>query len=71
MGYVGSLIVFLNRPFNGTFVAPNAKIDIQTVPAPGHNGAFHAKDIEVDPNNTIRHHPFSIAYENLPGLVSP
>ena len=68
VGYVGSLIVFLNKPFQGTLVAPNAKIDLQTVGSPGHAGAFHARDIEVDPNNTIQHHPFPIAYESLPGL---
>lgn len=71
VGYVGSLTIFLNKPFSGTLVAPNAKIDLQTVASPGHAGAFHAKDVEVDPNNTIQHHPFPMAYENLPGLVSP
>jgi hypothetical protein len=68
VGYVGLLPVFLNKPFNGTFVAPNAKINMKAVSAPGHNGAFHAKDIEVD-SNTVQHHPFGIAYESLPGLA--
>ncbi len=68
VGYVGSLTLFINKPFTGTLVAPNAKIDLQPVSGP-HFGAFHAKDIEVDPN-TIIHRPFPIAYENLPGLVA-
>jgi hypothetical protein len=37
-------------------------------PLPGHAGAFHAKEIEANPG-AIRHQPFPIAYENLPGLA--
>jgi len=54
----GSSMVALGAPFTGTLVALNALVDFATVGAPGHTGAFYAKDITVQPDNTIIHFPF-------------
>ena len=49
----------LGAPFTGTLVALDALVDFATVGAPGHTGAFYAKDITVQPDNTIIHFPFT------------
>ena len=56
---LGSNQVSLGAPFTGTLVALNALVDFATVGAPGHSGAFYAKNITVQPDNTITHFPFS------------
>jgi DNA-binding protein YbaB len=55
----GSNLVALGAPFTGTLVALSALVDFATVGAPGHTGAFYAKDIRVQPDNTIVHFPFN------------
>ena len=54
----GTAQVALGAPFTGTLVALNALVDLNTVGSPGHSGAFYAKSITVDPDNTITHVPF-------------
>ena len=49
----------VEAPFTGTLVAPDAPINLATVGAPGHTGAFYGKDVTVQPDNTIVHFPFS------------
>jgi DNA-binding protein YbaB len=53
--------ITIGSRFIGTFVAPNASVDLIsiTAPAPGHTGAFFAKDLMVEPNQTITFVPFS------------
>lgn len=58
VGVFGTGMVALGTPFTGTLVALNALVDLATVGAPGHTGAIYAKDITVQPDNTIVHFPF-------------
>lgn len=46
-GYLGTSLLTVESPFVGTIIAPNAKLDLKEVGAPGHTGAFFAKDLEV------------------------
>jgi DNA-binding protein YbaB len=59
IGVFGTNQVALGAPFTGTLVALNASVDLATVGAPGHTGAFYAKDISVQPDNTVIHFPFT------------
>ncbi|MEO8183149.1 MAG: hypothetical protein ABI895_30325 [Deltaproteobacteria bacterium] len=65
VGVFGSSQVSLGAPFTGTLVALNALVDFATVSAPGHTGAFYAKDIVVQPDNIIVH----FASSGPPSLV--
>jgi DNA-binding protein YbaB len=51
--------ITIGSRFIGTFVAPNTSVDFATIAAPGHTGAFFAKDLSVQPNQTITFVPFS------------
>jgi hypothetical protein len=44
--------ISMEATFRGTFVAPNASVDFKTVTA-GYTGAFFAKNISIQPNQTI------------------
>jgi hypothetical protein len=68
-GYLGTSMAVVESSYQGTLSAPNAKISVSTVQ--NHEGAFHSKDIEVQPDNQICHHPFELRYEQLPGLIPP
>jgi DNA-binding protein YbaB len=59
MSCFATSFVALEAPFRGTFVAPNAPIKLGTVAAPGFIGAFFAKDINVEPNQTITFVPIT------------
>jgi hypothetical protein len=54
----GSQMVVLETSFQGTVVAPTARITLGSAPG-GHSGAFFAKEIEVQPDTTVLHHPSS------------
>ena len=58
--------ISLEAPFRGTFVAPNASVNFASLAAPGFTGAFFAKDIIVQPNQTITF----IAHSGTPPLGS-
>lgn len=68
-GYLGTSMAVVESSFQGTLSAPNAKISVSTVQ--NHEGAFHGKDVEVQPDIQICHRPFELRYEELPGLVPP
>jgi DNA-binding protein YbaB len=69
VGYLGTSTAVVESSFQGTLAAPNAKISVSTVQ--NHEGAFHGKDVEVQPDIQICHRPFELRYEELPGLVPP
>jgi hypothetical protein len=69
VGYLGTSTAVVEKKYRGTLSAPNAKISISTIQS--HEGAFHGKDIEVQPDTQICHRPFELRYEDLPGLVPP
>ena len=60
VGAFGTSAIPIEGPFTGTLIALNAPITLATLAAPKvHTGAFYAKDIQVNPDNTITHFPFS------------
>jgi hypothetical protein len=59
IGVFGTNLVALGAPFTGTLVALNALVDLATVSSPGHTGAIYAKNITVQPDNTITYFPFA------------
>jgi hypothetical protein len=68
---VGILPLVLNKPFAGTLAAPNAKVSLFNVVGVDHIGAVHAKEVELESLAAIRHRPFPVPFELLPGLVPP
>jgi hypothetical protein len=58
VGYFGTSLAFLQAPFVGTMVAPNAKIELQRPTSGMHEGSFFAKDIQVFSDSHIRFLPF-------------
>jgi hypothetical protein len=69
VGYLGTSMAVVESSYQGTLSAPNAKISISTVQS--HEGAFHGKNVEVQPDIQICHRPFELRYEELPGLIPP
>jgi hypothetical protein len=69
VGYLGTSMAVVEAAYKGTLAAPNAKISISTIQ--NHEGAFHGKDVEAQPDNQICHRPFELRYEQLPGIVPP
>jgi hypothetical protein len=59
IGYAGTSSAAIEAPFQGTIIAPNAKINLATVPGTAHQGSFFAKDIEVFPDARITFKPFA------------
>ena len=71
VGYVGILPVVIQKPFQGSLVAPNASVILATVGAPGHVGSFHAKNLEVSINQTVCHRGFELPFQSIPGVAPP
>jgi DNA-binding protein YbaB len=69
IGYLGTSTAVVESKFYGTLSAPNAKISVSTIQS--HEGAFHGKNVEVQPDTHICHHPFELRYDELPGTVPP
>jgi hypothetical protein len=60
LGVFGTSAVSLEGPFTGTFMALTAPLTLATLTSPAvHTGAFYARDITVNPDNTITYFPFS------------
>jgi hypothetical protein len=57
--YAGTSTASIEAPFQGTIVAPNARLNLATVQGAGHRGSFFAKDIEVFPDAKITFKPFA------------
>lgn len=53
LGVVGTGTVFLESPFTGTIVAPNATIRFATVQGTGYRGSFFARGIDIQPDSII------------------
>lgn len=70
IGHLGSSVAVVERVFRGTLSAPNAKINIASVPET-YEGAFHGKNIEVFPDVKICHRRFELRYDQLPGVTPP
>ncbi|HXJ66526.1 MAG TPA: hypothetical protein VNN79_22430, partial [Actinomycetota bacterium] len=59
--FVGALTqnaITIEAPFIGTLLAPRATVNLATVGAPGHRGAFFGKTVEVRPDTKVTHYPF-------------
>jgi hypothetical protein len=56
IGYTGTGTVSLEAPLQGTVVAPNGTLILQTVTSPGvYRGTFYAKDLQVAANVSVIH----------------
>lgn len=51
--YTGTPLAAIESRFLGTIVAPNAKIELKSVTAPGHVGTFFGKHVELHQNTTL------------------
>ena len=68
-GFLGTTTAIVESAWKGTLAAPNAKISVSTIQ--NHEGAFHGKEVEVQPDCGICHKPFELHYDQLPGTVPP
>jgi DNA-binding protein YbaB len=60
LGVFGTSAVSLEGPFTGTFMALTAPLTLATLTSPAvHTGAFYARDITVNPDNTITYFAFA------------
>lgn len=61
VGAFGTSAIPIEGPFTGTLMALAAPVTIATInqQPTAHSGAFYAKDVTVNPDNTITHFPFS------------
>jgi hypothetical protein len=57
--YLGTAQGSLEAPFTGTVVAPNAKLYLAPVGAPGFVGSFFAAQIDVEAHDTVTLQPFA------------
>jgi fibronectin type 3 domain-containing protein/DNA-binding protein YbaB len=57
IGYTGSTTVSFESRFDGVMVAPYAKLNLESVAAPGYSGAFFANEIEVAPGTVVTDSP--------------
>ena len=64
-----NVVAVVESRYQGTLSAPGAKISLSTIKS--HEGAFHARDIEIQPDCQVCHHPFELRYDQLPGLLPP
>ena len=53
--------IFIEGPFVGTLLAPNANVTIGTSTAPEHRGVFQARTVLVRSKETLYHLPWSYA----------
>jgi serine protease len=58
LGYLGTNLLALEKPFAGTVVAPNARVRY-AVGATPHQGTAFAKEVELDPDVKFTAKPFS------------
>ncbi|MEY2931158.1 MAG: hypothetical protein RL033_1907 [Pseudomonadota bacterium] len=61
IGTLATDTVNIEMSFTGTIVAPNAELQLASVNAPGHRGAFFARRILARPGSTIQHAPVNFA----------
>jgi hypothetical protein len=59
MGFVGQSTVYLETPFRGTVVAPNATVNLRSVAPEVHRGEFFAKSIRTEGGARVQHVPAS------------
>ena len=58
LGYLGTASAFLEAPFNGTAVAPNASLVLASLTSGQHQGSFFGRNIEVHQGSVVRLVPF-------------
>ncbi|HWA71130.1 MAG TPA: DNRLRE domain-containing protein [Polyangiaceae bacterium] len=58
LGYLGTNLLALEKPFAGTVVAPNARVRYAVGGTP-HQGGVFAKEVELDPDVKFTAKPFS------------
>jgi len=54
----GQQTVVVSAPFHGAIFAPNAKIELASVGAPGHVGQFIGRQVEIHQGQTVGYAPY-------------
>lgn len=57
MGFAGQNTVYLETPFRGTVVAPNATVNLRSVDPEVHRGEFFGKSIKTEGGARVVHVP--------------
>ena len=60
IGYFGDATCFVEAPFRGTLIAPNARIELASISPLGHAGVFFGRDIEVRPHTSVTYMPLAL-----------
>jgi hypothetical protein len=55
----GAGTALVEAPFTGVIVAPNASIALRAARAPGHQALFYGKTVNMEPDISVRPHPFN------------
>jgi hypothetical protein len=63
LAYLGTTAAPLQSAFDGTLVAPNAKI---TLPSVAHTGAFYARELEVQAGAKVTYVPLAGSWTPTP-----
>lgn len=58
LGYLGTTLLALEKPFSGTVVAPNSRVRLAVGGTP-HRGTVFAKEVELDPDVKLTFVPFA------------
>ena len=61
VGYQGTTTAYVEAPFVGTFVAPNATLELRRPASGQHKGAFFGKKIEAFSDSAIAFLPFNFS----------
>jgi len=69
LGYFGTQLLALERPFFGTVVAPNARVRLAVGNTP-HSGAVLAKEAELDPGVNLTFRAFA-HWNQIPFVLTP
>ncbi len=58
IGYCGTLTIFLDYGFSGTFISPNGHL-VMAQAIKEYEGCFYAKTVEVHQEATVKYIPFA------------
>ncbi|MBN2804617.1 MAG: hypothetical protein JXR91_16100, partial [Deltaproteobacteria bacterium] len=68
VGYSGTSMITFERTFRGTVLAPAAKINLEAIAIPGHEGNFYGNEIELFQDVNISH-SFFTGWDELCGDI--
>lgn len=59
LGHMGTETVFIEAPFTGVLIAPNADVRVQAARPQGHDAVFYGKTLTMEPDTIVRVLPFT------------